>query len=145
MIALHFFRGRTMRVARRWCERSTPASYLRAMTPRTREGFTLVELLVAVLLIDVGVLAMVAGTAVIVRRQNAMHLRAAAAQIAANRIQRLESGACATLRGTAGEHGINEQFSSDVIENGLRDLRDSVAFAIDGVSRAIVIRSRISC
>jgi Tfp pilus assembly protein PilV len=115
------------------------------MTFRSRDGFTLVELLIAVLLIDVGVLAMVAGTALIVRRQNAMRTRALAAQIAANRIQRLQGGACESLTGSATQSGITEQFSADAMANGLRDLRDSVSFTIDGAPRAVVIRSRMSC
>jgi Tfp pilus assembly protein PilV len=115
------------------------------MTLRSRDGFTLVELLVAVLLIDVGVLAMVAGTGLIVRRQNAMRTRALAAQIAANRIQLLESGGCEALTASATQPGITERFSADPMANGLRDLRDSVSFTIDGAPRAVVIRSRMSC
>jgi hypothetical protein len=74
-----------------------------------------------------------------------MRTRALAAQIAANRIQRLEGGACETLTGSAAQADITERFSADVTANGLRDLRDSVSFTIDGAPRAIVIRSRMSC
>src|SRR6478672_4177228 len=95
-IAPRFFCGKTIRLVASWCDRWRAASYVRDMTLRSRDGFTLVELLIAVLLIDVGVLAMVAGTALIVRRQNAMRTRALAAQVAANRIQRLQGGACET-------------------------------------------------
>lgn len=110
-----------------------------------RRGFTLVELLVAVLLIDVGVLAMVAGTAVITRRQNAMRVRAAAAQIAANRIQHLTAGGCVATTGSIANQWNNEYFSATIAAPAVRELRDSVVFSIDGAPHAIVIRSRVSC
>ena len=111
----------------------------------SRPAFTLVELLVAVLLIDVGVLAMVGGTAMIARRQVAMETRARAMQLASNRIQRLIAGPCAGSHGsTTSDAGVVEHWSADVT-NGQRDLRDSVVFAVARAERNIVIRSRTVC
>lgn len=111
----------------------------------SRPAFTLVELLVAVLLIDVGVLAMVGGTAMIARRQVAMETRARAMQLASNRIQRLIAGPCAGSHGsTTSDGGVVEHWSADVT-NGQRDLRDSVVFAVARAERNIVIRSRTVC
>jgi Tfp pilus assembly protein PilV len=112
----------------------------------TRPGFTLVELLVAILLIDVGVLAMVSATAMIARHQVALRTRIAAAQLAANRIQRLTAAPCAVSTGSAtAERGIVEYWGAELLPNAERDLRDSVVFTVDGVERATVVRSRAPC
>jgi Tfp pilus assembly protein PilV len=110
-----------------------------------RPGFTLVELLVAVLLIDVGVLAMVGGTAAVARRQVEMETRTKAAQLANNRIQGLIAGPCSASHGSATSGGgIVEHWLLDVAD-GQRDLRDSVVFFIARAERSVVIRSRAPC
>lgn len=112
----------------------------------TRRGFTLVELLVAILLIDVGVLAMVSGTAMIAGRQVEMRTRIVAAQAAANRIQQLIAGPCiATDSSAIGERGIMEHWSLVPLSNAMRDVTDSVSFAVSGLERSVVIHARATC
>ena len=111
-----------------------------------RRGFTLVELLVAVLLIDVGVLAIVAGTTMLARRQIELRTRTAASQLAANRIQRLISGPCvSTVGSAAGDFGATEHWTATVLPPAARDLTDSVAFTIQDVPRSVVMRARTIC
>jgi prepilin-type N-terminal cleavage/methylation domain-containing protein len=115
-------------------------------TCRSRRGFTLIELLVAVLLIDVGVLAMVSGTAMIARRQVEMRTRIAAAQTAANRIQRLTAGPCIPAVGSATlERGIIERWNASLLSDAQRDIRDSVSFTLNGIERSVVVRTRVTC
>ena len=112
---------------------------------KNRRGFTLVELLVAVLLIDVGLLALVAGSAIVVRRQNELRLRGLAASAAANRIQQLMAMGCHSAAGSAlVAAGVTEQWSVSG-QSGTRDLFDSVAYTFGGTSRSVVLRSRIAC
>jgi Tfp pilus assembly protein PilV len=119
---------------------------VRHLPSALRRGFTLVELVVAILLIDVGVLAMVSGTAMIARTQVEMRTRVAAAQAATNRIQRLIAGSCtATIGSAIGERGIVERWSVDLLSNAQRDVRDSVVFTVNGRERSVVIRSRAAC
>jgi Tfp pilus assembly protein PilV len=127
--------------------RSPPtASAPNVATRRLRCGFTLVELLVAVLLIDVGVLAMVSGTAMIARRQVEMRVRIAAAQTAANRIQRLIAGPCIAAAGSATvQRGIVERWNTSLLADTQRDLRDSVSYIVNGIERSVVIRARAAC
>jgi prepilin-type N-terminal cleavage/methylation domain-containing protein len=111
-----------------------------------RRGFTLVELLVAVLLIDVGVLAMVSATTMLARRQVELRTRAAASQLAANRIQRLIAGPCGAVIGTAtAATGVTEHWSVTRLPNSVRALRDSVVFAVGGVERRVVVGARSRC
>jgi Tfp pilus assembly protein PilV len=113
---------------------------------RRRNGFTLVELLVAVLLVDIGVLAMVSGTAMIARRQVELRARIAATQVASNRIQRLIATPCVATNGSANaDRGIVERWSVTLLPNAQRDLHDSVVFATNGVERSVTIRSRTPC
>jgi Tfp pilus assembly protein PilV len=116
------------------------------MRQSTRAGFTLVEVLVAILLIDVGVLAMVSGLAVVARREMGMRSRVAAARAAENRIQSLLAGPCAPARGSAsGERGLTEWWSVQLVAGRQRDLQDSVQFFVDGVRHHTVVRTRAPC
>lgn len=113
---------------------------------RLRAGFTLVELLVAVLLIDVGLLALVAGSAVVVRRQGDVRTRTVASRAAANRIQLLAASACAAASGTSNvSPGIVERWAVELEPNGVRELRDSVTFVLSGTEHVVVLRTRVPC
>lgn len=111
-----------------------------------RRGFTLVELLVAVVLIDIGVLALVSGSAVVVRRTNEIRIRTAAERAAANRIQLLAAGVCAPASGSSpAGRDITEYWAAEPSVNGVRELRDSVAFRLGGEPRSVVLRTRLPC
>jgi len=113
---------------------------------RTRHGFTLVEVLLAVILIDVGLLALVAASGVVVRQMNALRLRNAALRAATNRLQQLGVGACVASAGsTATPDGIREDWSSASWDGQTRDLRDSVTFAAGGTTHTIVLRTKLPC
>lgn len=119
---------------------------MRRLRLRSRRAFTLVELLVAVLLIDVALLALVAGSVVVVRRQNALRARLAAAQAASNRLQTLRAMPCAAGDGRiAGERGIVETWHSATVADGRRQLRDSVAYADGRDSASVVLATSTSC
>jgi prepilin-type N-terminal cleavage/methylation domain-containing protein len=113
---------------------------------KNRRGFTLVELLVAVLLIDVGLLALVAGTAIVVRRHGELRLRTLAWSAASNRIQSLVADGC---RHTTGMRvvapGVTESWEAIDRGSGTRELRDSVAYAMSGATPAVVLRTRVAC
>ena len=116
------------------------------MRLRARAGFTLVELMIAVLLVDVGLLALVAGSAIVVRRQNELRVRALVARTASNRLQLLASAPCLATSGSATvERGITETWIAVVGPNGIRDLSDSVAYTLNGMARGAVLRTRTSC
>jgi Tfp pilus assembly protein PilV len=113
---------------------------------RPRLGFTLIEVLIAVVLIDVGLLALVACGAVLVAQTNELKARAAAMQAATNRIQLLGIGPCAAGTGSeVGERGVREQWSVAPAGNGIRDIGDSVNFLAGGRPRSVVLRTRLPC
>lgn len=111
------------------------------MRLQLRRGFTLVELIVSVLLIDVALLALVAGSAVVVRRQVALRTRLGAARAAANRLETLAIAPCADASGTANaERGIVETWQATVGPTTRRDLRDSVVYVDGREQRNVVLR-----
>jgi len=111
---------------------------------RSRRGFTLAEVLLAIILIDVGLLALAGSGAVVVRRTNAIRLRNAALRAAANRLQQL-SGPCAAAAGVAiSADGIREQWTL-VRLDGAIDARDSVSFADGATTHSIVLQTRLPC
>jgi prepilin-type N-terminal cleavage/methylation domain-containing protein len=111
-----------------------------------RRGFTLVELLVAVVLVDMGLLALVTGTAILVRRQNELRARSAAVRLAGNRLQLLAAGPCVVVSGSGtAAPGVSERWSAEATANHTRELRDSVTFSVRGAERSLVLRTRLTC
>lgn len=111
---------------------------------RTRSGFTIVELLVATVLVQVGLLATVAASAVLVRAVRDEEARWMAVQLASNRIERLGAATCAPVVASAmsGE-GLHESWRM-TLSGGVRDMRDSVSYGPSG-ARSVVLESRAPC
>jgi type II secretory pathway pseudopilin PulG len=110
-----------------------------------RAGFTLVELLIAIVLIEIGLLALVASGASLARQTTTTRARFAAINTAANRLQQLGAVSCATTNGIASGSGITERWSATVQPNGTRELRDSVTFVAMGSTHSVVLRTRLTC
>ena len=111
---------------------------------RLRHGFTLVEVLVAVLLIDVGLLALVGASAVLVRQTNALRLRNEALRTAANRLQQLGAGPCATTSGALSADVLREDWSATQ-QSGVLDVRDSVTFPLGTAAHGVVLETKLPC
>jgi Tfp pilus assembly protein PilV len=118
--------------------------YLGAM--RQRDGFTLLEVLIAVVLIDVALLALVAAGSVLVRRTTELRLRTIAARVAADRLELLGVAPCVAASGTATmPQGLRELWTTTSAVNDARDIYDSVTFTVAGVDHSLVLRSRRPC
>src|SRR5436305_10146670 len=95
---------------------------------RSRSGFTLIELLVAIVLADIGLLALVGATAVIIRRHNETRLQATAARIAANRVERSIGAGCMSAGGiNALPDNMNEVWSATTT-GAVREIVDTVSY-----------------
>jgi prepilin-type N-terminal cleavage/methylation domain-containing protein len=112
----------------------------------SRQGFTLVELLVAIVLIDVGLLALVAASTVVLRQVQDQRARSAAVYAATDRIETLSSLPCAAAIGaTAGPRGIHEHWQAVLLPSGAREIGDSVVYASSAGPRSVVLRTRNPC
>ena len=65
---------------------------------RARRAFTLVEVVVAILLVEIGLLALTASTGIVIRQTLLVRARVAALEMARNRVETLAAGPCADFR-----------------------------------------------
>ena len=65
---------------------------------KNRKGFTLVELMVAMMLFSVGILALASTSAVVVRQMGDASNMSVAATVAQTRIERLRTASCTTAQ-----------------------------------------------
>ena len=112
---------------------------------RARSGFTLAEVLVAVVLIDVGLLALVAGSAVLVRRTTELRFRATALRAANNRLQQLGVAPCVATAGAVTAAGVREDWLVTPGPDSVGDIRDSVSFTVGTVPHSVVLETRLPC
>ena len=111
-----------------------------------RAGFTLLEVLIAFVLIAVGMLALVGSTAVLVRQSTEIRARSAAVRAAANRLQRLGIGTCAPASDSqTGAYGIHERWTIEVRSDSVRELRDSVTYTTPAGQRSVILRTKLPC
>jgi type II secretory pathway pseudopilin PulG len=114
---------------------------------RARAGFTLVELLVAILLIDVALLALVASGALVIRQANEGHVHSTAVRAALNRLESLSARLpCMPSSGHAdGPHAIRETWVIRLTGRNEREIVDSVRYARSSGTQTVVLRARTPC
>lgn len=114
---------------------------------RARCGFSLIELLIALVLLEVGLLALVGLAAASTRDVDAVRRDAAALSLARARLERMASVSC---RGTASGAspagpGLNERYDEILEPNGMRVISDSVVVVTTRRTHAIVLRTGARC
>jgi Tfp pilus assembly protein PilV len=123
--------------------RSTTARPSSARRSRRDWGFTLIELVVAILLIDVAVLAVVRTHAIVVRERNLMRMRSAAVNTAATRLEQQLAAPCAAASGSSSLPAASEHWSAS-FDGHTREIGDSVVFGVT-MSHIVVLRTRLPC
>ena len=110
-----------------------------------RTGFTLVEILIALVLFQIGMLALAATTMLAVRDVGAAHRRELARRAAENRVAIVRTSACdAPAAGTAEGPGIRESWR--VIATGsVRLVTDSVEMIFPGRRDTLVATAWVYC
>lgn len=79
---------------------------------RARRGFTLVELIAAIIILVVGVLGLASTAAVVMRQMTASSMQTRAAIMGQSRLERLRSMPCANMaNGTVTVNGITETWT----------------------------------
>jgi Tfp pilus assembly protein PilV len=112
-----------------------------------RKGFPLIEVLVALLIFEFGMLALAATSAVIARDLGAATRRARAHAQASHRVEGLRGTACSAGNVTAGltHDGLTEVWRVDATGDR-RALADSVSFALSNGRRShVVLRAWLLC
>jgi len=120
-------------------------------TPRSRRGFTLIECVIAILLIDVGLFALMSGTVLVARSAAAAGERAAAARVVRDRLDSLALSACADTTRRAGGGSLGapprgmESWSLTPGPAGFLALSDSVVFTVWGAPDTLVLSTAAWC
>jgi len=110
------------------------------------KGFTLIEVLVAIVLIHVGLLSLVAASAMLMRRTTETRIESAAIEAATNRLETLSAGPCTAGSGTAaGPFGIREAWSAQLVSPATLSLRDSVSYGLSSRTRVAVLQTGVAC
>ena len=112
---------------------------------RARAGFSIVELVVALMILAVGVLGLASTAFVITRQMGGGNTLATAATVAASRLETMAAGPCAGLaNGTATTRGVAQSWTVTPVANARRiDL--TVTYQTSRGPRQRVFRSTVSC
>ena len=113
--------------------------------PRPRRGATLVELLVALLLLDLALLSLAAMGAAAAKRVGDAARRSRAIATASNRVEGLAGRACPAIASgrVQVERGVVETWSSRPVAGGV-ELHDSIAIG-SRPPEHVVVRRRVPC
>jgi prepilin-type N-terminal cleavage/methylation domain-containing protein len=118
---------------------------LRRPARRTRAGFTLVELMVAMMMFAVGLLALASTSAVVVAQMGDSGRMGVAASVAQTRIERLRSGACTTAQtGTNTGRGVSESWTVTPMVRSAR-IDVTITYATRRGLRSQSYRSMMRC
>lgn len=121
---------------------------MRRARPRTRAGFTIVEVVVAVMILSVGVLGLAGAAAIVTRMMGSSEMRSDASTVAAARFEALRGSRCPISSGAASGAGISETWSVTQLGNpGYRmyEVVDSVSYLSRDGSRSQSYRSVVQC
>ena len=110
-----------------------------------RKAFTLIEVLVSIVLIELGLLSTIAACGIMLRAADEGRLKAAAAAQAASRLEWLRTRPCVADQGVTPAGGWREFWQSTLLPNAVRELRDSIEYKAGGRTRALVLRTRDVC
>ena len=112
-----------------------------------RPGFTLAELLVALLLVNCALVALVSTSAATARWLASAGARTRAASAAVARVERLASQSCAVASsGSVDARGLREWWSVDREDDGSRSLSDTVEYlSLRGARRTAGASARTLC
>ncbi|HWE41785.1 MAG TPA: prepilin-type N-terminal cleavage/methylation domain-containing protein [Gemmatimonadaceae bacterium] len=112
----------------------------------SRAGFTLVELLVAMMVFAVGMLGLAATASSVTRMMGGAKRQTIAATVAQSRLEKLRSSPCASITsGTETVRGITNTWTVTAVARGVI-IKDSVSFPSSrNTTRSKVYRTSFSC
>lgn len=116
--------------------------------PRGRAGFTLAEMVVALVLLAWGALALVAASAGAVRVVGAAEAQERATIAARERVEQLAARPCSSLRDGSSVDaslGLREHWTITPMRNGVRLATDTVEYTDHGAPRTVVLERLVVC
>jgi prepilin-type N-terminal cleavage/methylation domain-containing protein len=117
--------------------RPTRSRRARSRRGPARAGFTLIEMIVAVVILTVGLLGLASTSAVITRQAGGNATQTLATQVIANRLEKFRSLGCSQIAPSGGEttRRISERWARVNTVNRVLFVVDTVTYTIAGTSR----------
>jgi prepilin-type N-terminal cleavage/methylation domain-containing protein len=113
---------------------------------KTRKGFSLIELMVAIMILTVGLLGLAATSAVATQMIGQGGRHTLAASVAASRFEMLQRGTCASLSGgSAYTRGVSESWTVDSVRTMGAFLTSQVTYQTPRGPRTQIFRSVRPC
>ncbi len=113
-------------------------------TPRS--GFTLVELIVAMLMLTIGLLGLAGVGAVVLKQMRGGTYQTVAASIAQSRFEQFEGDACSSIvSGTATVRGMPEKWTVSAMGLRAKTVRDTVTFTGPRGIKKVGIHTVVAC
>lgn len=114
---------------------------------RSRRGFTVVEMVIAIIILAVGIIGLMGTSLVVLRQMRLGQRQALAAGLAQTRFDSLASRPCSALvnGGGAGPMGLREAWVVTAAGGGARHVTDTIVIPLHRSSRRYVYSSTILC
>lgn len=115
-----------------------------------RGGFTLVELLVAIVILAVGVLGLAATASVVTRQMTGAVHQSVAANVAYSRMERIRTGNCVAMADSSSPPGgvvtrnVRERWTITKTDNAIL-VYDTITYAVRGRQKMQVYHSEFPC
>jgi prepilin-type N-terminal cleavage/methylation domain-containing protein len=111
-----------------------------------RAGFTLVEILVALVILSLGLLGMASSAAVVTRQVGGSTNQTVASQTIANRLESLRSLGCSKIvNDSATTRGVYEHWVPGARVNGVQFVVDTVKYSVAGAQRLQTYTITVPC
>jgi len=136
-----------MRLSRRFDRPQVRMVTRRRAALKSRGGFTIIELVVAIIIMTVGVLALATGAAGVAKQMRDGNQAALAAVVGQARMETIRSLGCSSLSSnTATTRGMTEKWNVVWISARARAVTESVTYVPRArVSRTVAWRSVVPC
>jgi type IV pilus assembly protein PilV len=114
---------------------------------RSRSGFTIVELIVAMLMLTIGLLGLAGVGAVVLKQMKGGTYQTIAASIAQSRFEQLEGDPCASIvGGTATVRGMTEKWNVSAMGLRAKTVYDTVTFVTSSAeTEKVGIHTVVAC
>ena len=113
---------------------------------RGRAGFTIVELIVAMLMLTIGLLGLAGVGAVVLKQMRGGTHQTIAASIAQSRFEQFEGDPCAAIvSGTATVRGMTEKWTVAAVGLRAKTIRDTVSYVGTKGTRKVGIHTVVAC
>jgi prepilin-type N-terminal cleavage/methylation domain-containing protein len=120
--------------------------YLLFSHVRPRSGMTLVEMMVAVVILSVGLLGLAGTSAVVTRQVSGGASQSIAANAIQSRLEWMRSLPCSAIKdSTATNRGVREHWILGPTANGVLWVRDTVQYSVGGTRRTHTYTMTVPC